>query len=95
MTFPQAPRWVLTVAITLTLAAAAHACPTCKDAITEGHSGMVQGYFWSILFMMSMPFLIFGGLGTYFYYQVRRARVAQVPVEFRGASASAKSGTAL
>ena len=24
--------------------------------------------------MMSMPFLIFGGLGAYFYFQVQRAR---------------------
>jgi hypothetical protein len=24
--------------------------------------------------MMSMPFLILGGLGSYFYYEVRRAR---------------------
>ena len=38
---------------------------------------MVEGYFWSILFMMSMPFLILGSLGAYFYYQVRQARALQ------------------
>jgi hypothetical protein len=37
----------------------------------------VRGYFWSILFMMSMPFLIIGGLGTMFYLDVRRARRRQ------------------
>jgi len=26
--------------------------------------------------MMSMPFIIFGSLATYFYYQVRRTRSA-------------------
>ena len=72
-------RWILTIALMLTFAAACQACPTCKDGIAEGgqHAGMVRGYFWSILFMMSMPFLIFGGLGTYFYLQVRQARAAQ------------------
>jgi len=31
---------------------------------------------WSILFMMSMPFLILGGFGTYVYFSIRRARRA-------------------
>jgi hypothetical protein len=55
------------------------ACPTCKNGLDNdpAHSSMVQGYFFSIIFMMSMPFLILGGLGAYFYYEVHRARVAQ------------------
>ena len=53
-------------------------CPTCKDSIAQNDpaaAGIVRGYFWSILFMMSMPFLILTGLGSYFYWQIRRARV--------------------
>ncbi len=50
------------------------ACPTCKDGLAHGQSNLVQGYFWSIVFMMSMPFLILGGLATYFYWEVCRAR---------------------
>lgn len=52
------------------------ACPTCKDGLSgdPATSGMVRGYFWSIVFMMSMPFLILGGISAYFYYEVRRAR---------------------
>jgi len=38
---------------------------------------LMRGYFWSILFMMSMPFVIFSSLGSYFYFQVRRARLLQ------------------
>lgn len=55
----------------------AMACPNCKDALAEsGTNGMnlVKGYYWSILFMMSMPFLLLASLGTYFYWEVRRAR---------------------
>jgi hypothetical protein len=72
-------RWLLVVAISFCLASACQACPTCKQGIAEGtnQANMLRGYFWSILFMMSMPFLIFGGLGTYFYYQVRQARALQ------------------
>ena len=57
------------------------ACPTCKQAIAENgqsQEGLVRGYFWSIIFMMSMPFLIFGGLGYYFGWQVRKARAEQL-----------------
>lgn len=54
----------------------AEACPTCKDGIAEGlnHANVVRGYFWSIVFMMSMPFIIFGSMAAYLYSQVRKAR---------------------
>jgi len=57
------------------------ACPTCKQALAENgqsQDGLVRGYFWSILFMMSMPFLIFCGLGYYFGSQVRKGREQQL-----------------
>lgn len=57
---------------------AAEACPSCKDGLATGPNGsMVRGVFYSIIFMMSMPFLILGGLGTYGYLLVRKARRAQ------------------
>ena len=58
------------------LISVAEACPTCKDGVANGtnHTNVIRGYFWSIVFMMSMPFLIFGGLGLYFFLQVQRAR---------------------
>ncbi len=55
------------------------ACPTCAEGVANdpNHANMVRGYFWSIIFMMSMPFLIFTGLCSYFYYEIRRARARQ------------------
>ena len=53
------------------------ACPTCKDGLAHDDaslSGVAQGFSYSIMLMMSMPFLILGGLGTYFYWEIRRAR---------------------
>ncbi|MCA9226799.1 MAG: hypothetical protein KDA47_14350 [Planctomycetales bacterium] len=72
--------WIplLAVFMIVGFATVAHACPTCKDGLGNDpdRAGMVEGYFWSILFMMSMPFLILSGIGTYFYLQIRRARQA-------------------
>jgi heme/copper-type cytochrome/quinol oxidase subunit 2 len=40
-------------------------------------ANIARGYFWSILFMLSMPILILTGLGSYFYWEVRRAYARQ------------------
>ena len=57
----------------------ASACPSCKEALAASSGGgdLVSGFFWSILFMLSMPFLLLGSLGLYFYFLVRKARLAQ------------------
>jgi uncharacterized paraquat-inducible protein A len=56
------------------------ACPTCKDGIA-GNDPVSQataaGYFYSILFMMAMPFVIIGTFGSAAYLSIRRAREAQ------------------
>jgi uncharacterized membrane protein len=66
------------------------ACPTCKDAMAgdPANSSMVQGYFWSIIFMMSMPFLVFSTVAAYFYYEVCRARKQQAAATVAPTNAS-------
>ena len=49
------------------------ACPNCKNGMGVNEN-LVRGYFWSILFMMSMPFALLGTFSSYMYWQVRRAR---------------------
>ena len=69
--------------VLLAAAAVAQACPGCKDALAANdpdHQNIVRGYFWSILFMMSMPFLILGSFSAYMYYEVRKARAAREKV---------------
>ena len=66
--------------LTLALwAAAATACPTCKENLAHdpASANLVRGYAYSILFMLSMPPLIFGGLSAYFYWEVRKAKARQ------------------
>lgn len=70
----------LALAVCLALAAdVALACPTCKDQLAHDpqSANVARGYAMSIIFMLSMPPLIFAGLGSYFYWEVRKARRAQ------------------
>lgn len=70
--------------------ATAVACPNCRDALASDpdQAGMVQGLFWSIMFLLSMPFLIFTAMSTYFYWLVRSARRSAPLAAISGSSAS-------
>ncbi len=53
------------------------ACPNCKEALAAndpGQDGLVKGYFYSILFMLGMPFTVLSCFSVYMYRQVLRAR---------------------
>ncbi|MCH8840888.1 MAG: hypothetical protein IH831_09500 [Planctomycetes bacterium] len=71
---------LLVLVAVLCLASDAWACPTCKDGLAENDpssQAMVAGYFYSILFMMAMPFVIIGTFGSFAYLSVRKARQAE------------------
>ena len=67
---------------------AALACPTCKENLAGDPeaANIVRGYFYSILFMLSMPPLILSGLSLYFYYEVCKARALQAKAAAEGRS---------
>ena len=71
---------LLIVASFLLLAADASACPGCKEAVAAqapgDGPGLVDGYFWSILFMMGMPFALFG---TGAFFVTRAVRKGLLP----------------
>jgi hypothetical protein len=46
----------------------AHACPVCVGSSAEDY-----GYFWGVLFLMSMPFAVGGLIGGWLWYSYRRA----------------------
>ena len=76
------------LALLLFFADVALACPTCKENLANDPeaANIVRGYFYSILFMLSMPPLILSGLSLYFYYEVRRARALQAKAAAEGHS---------
>lgn len=67
---------LVVLAVSFVSAAIAEACPTCKEALSgqAKYGNLPQAYMWSILFMMSMPFLLLGSFGAYLYVLVRNAR---------------------
>ncbi|MDX1945131.1 MAG: hypothetical protein SFU86_06975 [Pirellulaceae bacterium] len=70
---------VLAACVVVLLADAASACPTCKDqmAADPAAANLARGYYYSILFMLSMPPLILSGLATLFYWEIRKGRARQ------------------
>lgn len=68
-------RFAVFMSLMLALVSVAEACPNCKDGIANGNNlNLVRGYFWSIVFMMGMPFLLLGSIGTYFVVLHRKGR---------------------
>lgn len=45
------------------------ACPACKNL----DEPIAKGFNWSVLFMMAMPFAVFGVIGGSVFYAYRRA----------------------
>jgi len=76
-------RWqslVVALAVVALSAACVVACPTCKEGLDQNdpnHQAVAAGFYYSILFMMSMPYLILGTLGSLAYLSIRRARAGQ------------------
>jgi hypothetical protein len=78
----QLKSFCIALAVMLGACAAASACPTCKDNMAHdpASANLVRGYAYSIMFMLSMPPLIFGSLCAYFYWEVRKAKAQAAKV---------------
>lgn len=78
------------LALMLMLSTAAHACPLCADAIQSEQgadsAGVTRGFFWSILFLMGMPFLLFGGFTTLLVRAVRRQQAEEREEAFQSSA---------
>ena len=61
------------ILLVLLASVAAEACPTCKQAVAENGGDTVTGFFWSICFMMAMPFTIFFVVSMLMFSQFRKA----------------------
>ena len=80
---PAIVRWALialALALVFMLATVAAACPNCKEALAQNDpqgESIAAGYYYSILFMMAMPFAILGTFGSLAYLSIRRAKLQQ------------------
>lgn len=80
---PTVVRWVvaaIVLALVLMIASVAAACPTCKEGLAQNDphgQALAAGYYYSILFMMTTPYVVLATFGSLAYYSIRRARAAQ------------------
>lgn len=67
---------LVALCVVVLLSSEALGCPTCKDGLAENdpqQQAMAAGYFYSILFMMSMPFLLLATIGGFAYRAIKRS----------------------
>src|SRR5262245_44964796 len=75
--FHRSLNWLAPLALVGILSAVATACPTCKEGLAQNdpqYQSVAEGFFYSILFMMSMPYLILGSFGYLAFVSIRRAK---------------------
>ena len=56
----------------LLFSAVAQACPMCSQSIAEENL-LPHAYMYSIIFMLSMPAMVFTGIGSFIFFQYRKA----------------------
>ena len=84
---PAVARWLVgavVLALVLLIASVAAACPTCKEGLAQNDphgKALAAGYAYSVLFMMSMPYIVLGTFGSIAYYSIRRAKKQQQSAE--------------
>src|SRR4051794_38674345 len=80
---PTIVRWVvaaIVLALVLMIASVAAACPTCKEGLAQNDphgQAIAAGYYYSILFMMTTPYVVLATFLSAAYYSIRRARSAK------------------
>jgi hypothetical protein len=70
----------LLLSVALLTGRAATACPNCKEAVSAQPSevaGMARGYNYSVVFMVSMPFLLLGTGGLMVARAVKRGALPE------------------
>ena len=71
------------LSLALLIPAVVEACPSCKTI----DDPIVQGFKWSILFLMAMPYIVAGLIGGgvfYVYYRSHRADNRKPPSNLKG-----------
>jgi hypothetical protein len=51
----------------------AEACAVCLAGESAGEDPAARGFYWGILFLMSMPFALVGSIGGWVFWKYRRA----------------------
>lgn len=76
---------MLTIALALPMmlpfSRVAHACPNCKEAVSIGAgeaTNLANGYNWSVLFMIAVPFSMMGTGALAIHRAVKRGSIPEL-----------------
>lgn len=75
------PKIAIALALVLGVASDGRACPNCREAVANqaGDAGLqANGFAWSILFMMAMPFTLLGAGSLMIVRAVRRGGLPEL-----------------
>lgn len=67
--------WVL--AMILPPQVLAQGCAMCQTVMPRGSEPLARGMFWSVLLLMTAPFVVGASIGGWLFYQHRSARRSQ------------------
>ena len=89
---PKARILIVVLAALVLLPVLLSACPLCKDALEDKTTGLTnelgRGFYYSILLMVSVPFLVVGGL-AFRIYRMRRRQGIEAGADVQAADATA------
>jgi hypothetical protein len=68
---------VCLLALTLPAEILAQGCAMCQTVMPRGNEPLARGMFWSVLLLMTAPFVIGASIGGWLFYQYRNVRRAQ------------------
>ena len=86
----RAAMFVVCLAVVFGSTSVASACPSCQAALAAEGGDLAHGIYYSILFMMSMPFAIAGTFGAFCYRAVKREQKRQAELAAQPGSESQK-----
>lgn len=49
-----------------------HACAMCQTVLPRGDDPLARGFFWSVLILLTAPFIVTGAIGGWVYYHYRK-----------------------
>jgi hypothetical protein len=73
-------RRAIFICAALLVAGVAQACPTCGEGLMQADphaQSIAAGFKYSIIFMLSMPYVCLGTLCSIAYYSIRKAKAQQ------------------
>jgi hypothetical protein len=51
-----------------------YACAMCQTVLPRGDDPLARGLFWSVLILLTAPFVVTGAIGGWVYYHSRKSQ---------------------